>query len=210
MGHWNVDDGEGWHWTMISTAPSKDGDAGYPAPCHHRRESLTLLNSTVLNTHQDPSEVQVLEIEGFLSLPCLPAGPSPSSSWASDPPAHLFQEQSLAGELSGPDKGQTSRVNNPSTSVHGKLFPVSPSASYRDLRLQLSSCHFRGYALTSSGPPITLIDNHLLIPKTVLDLFRPYLAIKSGHHTGTRTSLCIGLSKSYPLLPDPGSGSNEL
>ena len=28
MGHWNVDDGEGWHWTMISTAPSKDGDAG--------------------------------------------------------------------------------------------------------------------------------------------------------------------------------------
>ena len=98
----------------------------------------------------------------------------------------------------------------PFTLVHGKLFPVSPSPSYLDLRLQLSSCPFRAYALTSSGPPITLIDNHLLIPKTVLDLFRPYLAIKSGHHTGTRTSLCIGLSKSYPLLPDPDSGSKEL
>ena len=119
--------------------PIKDGDAGYPASCHHRRESLTLLDSTVLNTHQDTSEVQVLETEGFLSLPCLPAGPSPSSPWAGDPPAHLFQEQSLVGELSGLDKGQTSRVNNPCTLVCGKLFPVSPSASYLDLRLQLMS-----------------------------------------------------------------------
>ena len=90
--------------------PIKDGDAGYPAPCHHGRELLTLLNSTVLNTHQDTSEVQVLEIEGFLSLPCLPAGPFPTSPWVSDAPAHLFQKQSLAGELSGPDKRQTSRV----------------------------------------------------------------------------------------------------
>ena len=65
----NVDDGEGWHWTIISTHPSKDGDAGFPASCHHRRESLTLLDSTVLSTHQDPSEVEVLQIEGFLSLP---------------------------------------------------------------------------------------------------------------------------------------------
>ena len=107
----------------------------------------------VLNTHQDPSEVQVLEIEGFLSLPCLPSGPSPSSPWVSDPPVHLFQEWSLAGKLSGTDKEQPSRVNNPSTLVHGKLFPVSSSAWYLDLRLQLSQCHFRGYALTSSGPP---------------------------------------------------------
>ena len=132
---------------------SKDGNAGYPALCHHRRESLTPLNFTVLNTHQDPSEVQVLEIEGFLPLPCLPSGPSPSSPWASDPPVHLFQEWSLAGKLSGPDKEQPSRVNNPSTLVHGKRFPVSPSAWYLDLRLQLSQCHIRGYALTSSGPP---------------------------------------------------------
>ena len=29
----------------------------------------------VLNTHQDLSEVQVLEMEAFLFLPCLPAGP---------------------------------------------------------------------------------------------------------------------------------------
>ena len=136
MGLWNVDDGEGWHWTMISTHPSKDGDAGFPASCHHRRESLTLLDSTVLSTHQDPSEVQVLEMEGFFALPCLP---SPTSPWASDPPAHLCQEQSLVGELSAPDKGQTSRVNNPSTLVCGKLFPVSPSTSYLNLRLQLMS-----------------------------------------------------------------------
>ena len=138
MGHWNIDDGEGWHWTMISTHPSKDGDAGYPASCHHRRESLTLLDSTVLSTHQDPSEVEVLQIEGFLSLPCLPAGPSPSSPWASDPPAHLFQEQSLAGELSHPDKGQTSRVKAIYLSPW-KTVSYSPSASYLDLRLHLSS-----------------------------------------------------------------------
>ena len=118
--------------------PIKGGDAGYPAPCHHRWESLTLLNSTVLSTHQDTSEVQVLEIEGFLSLPCLPAGPSPSSPWASDPPAHLFQEQSLAGELSGPDKGQTSRVKAIYLSPW-KTVSYSPSASYLDLILQVSS-----------------------------------------------------------------------
>ena len=64
----------------------------------------------VFNTHHDSAEVQALETKGFLSLLCLPTGPSPSSPWASDPPAHLFQEQSLVRELSGPDKGQTSRV----------------------------------------------------------------------------------------------------
>ena len=83
----------------------------------------------VFNTHHDPAEVQALETQGFLSLLCLPAGPSPSTPWrASDPPVHLFQEWSLAGELSGPDKGQPSRVN-PTALAHGKLcllFPHPP------------------------------------------------------------------------------------
>ena len=135
---WDVDDGEAWHWTMVSTPPIHRWRCGLPGPLPPWAGAAKLLNSTVLNTHQDPSEVQVLEIEGFLSLPCLPAGPSPSSPWVSDPPAHLIQEQSLAGELSGPDKGQTSRVNNPSTLVRGRLVPVFPSASYLDLRLHLS------------------------------------------------------------------------
>ena len=118
--------------------PIKDGDAGYPAPCHHGRELLTLLNSTVLNTHQDTSEVQVLEIEGFLSLPCLPAGPSPTCPWASTLQLTCFRnshwlESSLVLTR---DKQAESK---PFTLVHGKLFPVSPSASYLDLRLQLIS-----------------------------------------------------------------------
>ena len=83
----------------------------------------------VFNTHHDPAEVQDLETKRFLSLLCLPTGPSPSSPWrASDPPVHLFQEWSLAGELSGPDKGQPSRVN-PTALAHGKLcllFPHPP------------------------------------------------------------------------------------
>ena len=83
----------------------------------------------VFNTHHDPAEVQALETKGFLSLLCLPAGPSPRTPWrASDPPVHLFQEWSLAGELSGPDKGQPSRVN-PTALAHGKLcllFPHPP------------------------------------------------------------------------------------
>ena len=163
----------------------------------------------VLNTHQDLSEVQVLETEAFLFLPCLPAGPFQVLPGRLTLQLTCFRN-SLWRESSLVLTRDKQAESKPFTLVHGKLFPVSNSSSYLDLRLQLSSCHFRGYALTSSGPPITLIDNHLLIPKTVLDLFRPYLAIKSGHHTGTRTSLCIGLSKSYPLLPDPGSGSNEL
>ena len=152
MGHWNFDDGEGWPWKMISTHPSQDGDAGYPAPCHHRRESLTLLNSTVLNTHQDPSEVLVPETEGFLSLPCLPAGPSPTCPWASTLQLTCFRN-SLWRESSLILTRDKQAESKPFTLVHGKLFPISPSALYLDLRLQLSSCHFRGYALTSSGPP---------------------------------------------------------
>ena len=83
----------------------------------------------VSNTHHDPAEVQALETKGFLSLLCLPARPSASSPWrASDTPVHLFQEWSPAGELSGPDKGQPSRVN-PTALAHGKLcllFPHPP------------------------------------------------------------------------------------
>ena len=82
---------------------------------------ITSCGLQVFNTHHDPAEVQALETKGFLSLLCLPAGPSASSPWrASDPPVHLFQEWSLAGELSGPDKGQPSRVN-PTALAHGKL-----------------------------------------------------------------------------------------
>ena len=152
MGHWNADDGEGWHWTMISTHPSKHGDAGYPAPCHHRRESLTLLNSTVLNTHQDPSEVQVLETEAFLFLPCLPAGPFQVLPGRLTLQLTCFRN-SLWRESSLVLTRDKQAESKPFTLVHGKLFAVSPSASYLDLRLQLSSCRFRGYALTSSGPP---------------------------------------------------------
>ena len=83
----------------------------------------------VSNTHHDPAEVQALETKGFLSLLCLSPGPSPSSPWrASDTSVQLFQEWSLAGELSGPDKGQPSRVN-PTALAHGKLcllFPHPP------------------------------------------------------------------------------------
>ena len=90
---------------------------------------ITSCGLQVLNTNHDPAEVQALETEGFLSFLCLPASPSPSSSWrASDSPIHLFQEWPLAGELSGPDKGQPSRVN-PTALAHGKLclfFPHPP------------------------------------------------------------------------------------
>ena len=91
---------------------------------------ITSCGLQVFNTHHHPAEVQALDTEGFLSLLCLPAGPSPSSPGrASDPPVHLFQEWSLAGELSGPDKGQPNRVN-PTALAHGKLcllFPHPPS-----------------------------------------------------------------------------------
>ena len=104
-----------------------------PTPQHQGMEMLgtpswtsveavsTSCGLQVFNTHHDPAEVQALEPKGFLSLLCLPARPSPSSPWrAFDPPVHLFQEWSLAGELSGPDKGQPSRVN-PTALAHSKL-----------------------------------------------------------------------------------------
>lgn len=90
---------------------------------------MTSCGLQAFNTHHHPAQVQALETEGFLSLLCLPAGPSPGSPGrASDPPVHLFQEWSLVGELSGPDKGQPSRVN-PTALAHGKLcllFPHPP------------------------------------------------------------------------------------
>ena len=90
---------------------------------------ITSCGLQVFNTHHNPAEVQALETKGFLSLLCLPARPSASSPWrASDPPVHLFQEWSLAGELSGADKGQPSTVN-PTALAHGKLcllFPHPP------------------------------------------------------------------------------------
>ena len=125
----NVGNGEGWHCRTNSYPRTpRDGNAGYPF-LDISGGSQYLLWSQVSNTHHDPAEVQALETKGFLSLLCLPARPSASSPWrASDPPVHLFQEWSPAGELSGPDKGQPSRVN-PTALAHGKLcllFPHPP------------------------------------------------------------------------------------
>lgn len=54
---------------------------------------------------------------------------------------------------------------------------------------------------------ITPIDNHLLIPKSVLDLYWPHHAIKSWYHSwhsefSMHTSLCV-----ISILPAPDSGS---
>lgn len=126
---WNVDDGEGWHW-RTNSYPTTPGKGMLGTPSWTSVEAvITSCGLQVFNTHHDSAEVQALETKGFLSLLCLPAGPSPSSPWrASDTPVHLFQEWSPAGELSGPDKGQPSRVN-PTALAHGKLcllFPHPP------------------------------------------------------------------------------------
>ena len=118
---WNVDNGEDCHWRTNSypTTP-REGNAGYPF-LDISGGSHTSCGLKVFKTHHDSVEVQALETKGFLSFLCLPAGPSPNTPWrASDPPVHLFQEWSLVGELSGPDKGQPSRVN-PTALAHSKL-----------------------------------------------------------------------------------------